>query len=102
MCVQRPLKSAFEDRLVPAYLATLEKHYDRRQFRTEQHRFGTSHKSLRVGDEIWLLAGAKVPFVLRRLPNDDLSLIGEAYVDGMMSGELWPESETELVDIVLE
>jgi hypothetical protein len=30
-----------------------------------------------------------------------MALVGEAYVNGVMFGELWPEDEAEVVGIVL-
>lgn len=38
-------------------------------------------------DEIWLLRGARVPFILRRISDDRYKIIGEAYVHGLMYGE---------------
>ena len=38
-------------------------------------------------DEIWLLRGARVPFILRRLSEDRYRIVGEAYVHGLMYGE---------------
>ncbi len=76
--------------------------YGRRLFRTDAQRFGIGHEALRIEDEIWLLAGAQVPFILRRRPDGKFTLIGEAYVDGMMYGELWPAMKKDLVDVILE
>ncbi|CAO2649240.1 Nn.00g066250.m01.CDS01 [Neocucurbitaria sp. VM-36] len=38
-------------------------------------------------DEIWLLRGARVPFILRRLSENRYRIVGEAYVHGLMYGE---------------
>jgi hypothetical protein len=38
-------------------------------------------------DEIWLLGGARVPFILRQLEDGGYKIIGEAYVHGLMYGE---------------
>jgi hypothetical protein len=43
------------------------------------------------GDQIWILRGSRVPFVLRLLANGNHKLIGEAYVHGFMRGELFTE-----------
>lgn len=67
----------------------------RRVFRTkEKMLLGTGPRSLRVGDEVWILAGGKVPYVLRQVKNkvapagseNRYRLIGEAYVHGLMHG----------------
>jgi hypothetical protein len=38
-------------------------------------------------DEIWLLRGARVPFILRRKSDNRYQIIGEAYIHGLMYGE---------------
>lgn len=39
------------------------------------------------GDLIYVVLGASVPYVLRPLSDHDFTLIGEAYVQGIMRGE---------------
>ena len=43
------------------------------------------------GDEIWVLPGSRVPIVLRRSSNGNLSVVGDAYVYGYMRGEAFAE-----------
>jgi hypothetical protein len=43
--------------------------------------------------EVWVLQGGDVPFILRRLDNGRHLLVGEAYVHGVMLGELVPDDE---------
>ncbi|KAJ4366792.1 hypothetical protein N0V83_007317 [Neocucurbitaria cava] len=38
-------------------------------------------------DEIWILRGARVPFILRQMGEGQYQIIGEAYVHGLMYGE---------------
>jgi hypothetical protein len=46
------------------------------------------------GDLIFILLGSDVPYVLRRNGEDDkLRLVGEAYVDGIMDGEVFKRSQ---------
>ena len=60
-------------------------------------------------DEIYLLAGGRVPFILREEKQNSMDepqkfrLIGGANIDGMMLGELWPENTdvSKLKTIVL-
>ncbi|KAF5539315.1 het-domain-containing protein [Fusarium napiforme] len=56
-------------------------------FVTVEGRLGWGLKSTREGDEVWILDGCQVPCLLR--PNGDgrYSLVGEAYVHGIMHGE---------------
>jgi hypothetical protein len=44
-----------------------------------------------MGDEIWFLRGARVPFVLRRQVTGRYTLVGEAFVHGCMRGEFIQE-----------
>lgn len=76
-------------------------------YRTSDGYLGSGPASTRKGDEIWLIEGALVPFVMRQtvavLIDDDLGdtlvpvsdtdkstlvLIGEAYLHGFMHGEM--------------
>ena len=61
----------------------------RRFYVTANGLLGTGTRSVGAGDEVWLLQGACVPFVLRRNPESNrFILIGESYVRGAMHGEL--------------
>lgn len=50
---------------------------------------GIGPPGILVGDNIGIVSGGKVPFVFRKNPetDTDLLLVGECYVDGLMSGE---------------
>ncbi|KAH8669109.1 heterokaryon incompatibility protein-domain-containing protein [Xylariales sp. PMI_506] len=41
-----------------------------------------------LGDSVFLLRGANVPFVLRKVNKDEYRLIGQCYLHGVMYGEL--------------
>lgn len=59
----------------------------RRLFATRSRYLGVGSEWLRCGDEVWILAGAYVPFILRPLPNGRYQWIGEAYVHGVVQAE---------------
>ncbi|ERF68156.1 hypothetical protein EPUS_09514 [Endocarpon pusillum Z07020] len=63
----------------------------RRLFCTEAGRFGLGPKPTgqdsQCTDQIWILNGAKVPFVLRWERENRYKIVGEAYVHGVMYGE---------------
>jgi hypothetical protein len=59
----------------------------RRMFVTRNGRMGMGPQSLEEGDEIWVLDGANVPFVLKRLNEETFQLVGEVFVFGAMHGE---------------
>ena len=73
----------------------------RRLFLTKENRLGISAQSLDVGCEVWILAGAVVPVVLRRKEREEQKreFVGEAYVFGIMKGEAAVGQE---VSIILE
>jgi len=76
--------------------------HGRRLFWTDRANMGMSHVSLSNGDHVWLLEGSSVPFVLRGSSKSRMTMVGEAYVDGMMFGEMWSSCEGWLEDIGLE
>ncbi|OIW25713.1 HET-domain-containing protein [Coniochaeta ligniaria NRRL 30616] len=63
-------------------------YYGRRMFRTRKGYFGITAQSLHQGDCVWVLAGADTPFVLSRLQDENWRVVGEAYVFGIMNGEV--------------
>ncbi|KAI0206054.1 hypothetical protein F4808DRAFT_408731 [Astrocystis sublimbata] len=58
----------------------------RRLFRTTQGYFGVAVQSVIPGDRVWMLSGAKVPFVLSAVNEyqEQWRLVSEAYVHGIM------------------
>ncbi|KJJ30362.1 hypothetical protein AFLA70_289g001570 [Aspergillus flavus AF70] len=62
-------------------------------YRTKRGYLGLGPWSVQPGDEVWVIAGARMPFVLRKPSSDDSSrterrsLVGETYVHGIMDGE---------------
>jgi hypothetical protein len=50
---------------------------------------GLGPDSVQINDEVWILAGSQVPFILRSVDGSPrrYKLIGEAYVHGIMHGE---------------
>lgn len=74
--------------------------FGRRPLRTATGYIGLGPLETRVGDTIWIVPGAGVPFVLRPAGNGRFLVIGEVYVHGVMNGEFF-ESEEDLQHIVL-
>ncbi|KAF2681084.1 hypothetical protein K458DRAFT_310422 [Lentithecium fluviatile CBS 122367] len=88
------VESMFNGTYSPIGLAQLQHEFDqsggkrRRLFKTKEGYLGTGARSLREGDEVWILHTAGVPFVLRPQPNGHHRLIGESFVYGVMHGEM--------------
>ncbi|KAF9767656.1 hypothetical protein IL306_015155 [Fusarium sp. DS 682] len=76
-------------------LRNFEKHMrnatqGRKLFMTESGLLGLGPKSLGQGtskDEVWILMGARVPFILHHIEGRKYRVVGEAYVHGLMYGE---------------
>ena len=83
------------ERLIAAYS------FYRRLFLTRKKYLGLGSQSLRRGDELWVLSGLNAPTILRRQSNGHFTLVGSAYVHGIMNGEGLC-SETRLEAITLE
>jgi hypothetical protein len=60
----------------------------RKLFTTSQKWLGLGPECLEQDDEVWLLKHAAVPFILRPHGESQYTLVGEAYVHGIMHGEL--------------
>jgi hypothetical protein len=63
----------------------------RKLFTTDHGYLGNGAASLEMGGEIWALAGASVPLLLRPVVSG-YRLIAEAYVHGIMHGEAVEDS----------
>ena len=74
----------------------------RRVFRTHENYLGNGRRSIRPGDQVWILAGAKIPFILRPQENGKHVLVGGSYVHGAMHGEAFERQGFEFVNIQLE
>ena len=82
-------------------------HRDSTLFQTEEigkggGNVGRGPISVSKGDELWVLAGGKVPYLLRPIGNDNYEFIGEAYLDGIMYGEVVESASKRLRRITLK
>jgi hypothetical protein len=68
---------------------------------TDRHFVGLIPQNARVGDQICILYGCSVPVVLRKYKALDGNfywrLVGDAYVHGVMDGELFEQAPEELI-----
>jgi hypothetical protein len=72
-------------------------------FRTSAGNVGSASTTINTSDEVWVLAGSNFPCILRHLENGHYEFVGEAYVRGIMNGEvLWTEGNPTFTDIILE
>ncbi|KAI9768037.1 MAG: hypothetical protein M1839_004300 [Geoglossum umbratile] len=97
------LQSGLEDY---PYSQILRKHCEKRVFWTKRGYLGLALNGIQIGDSVWLINGAKVPFITR--PSEKIGpelgvqlhqLVCEAYVHGVMDGEAMklPDIEGDLL-----
>jgi hypothetical protein len=69
-------------------------------FRTSSGLLGLGQPSLQTGDSLWIIQGVSVPMVLRNaIVEDRLTVVGPAYVYGIMFGEAlgWEQLDHRLI-----
>ena len=74
------------------YRSCLEMSDDHRFYVTEDGRFGLAPATAGVGDEVCVILGANLPYLVRKVPDFDVdapkySIVGSCYIDGLMYGE---------------
>jgi hypothetical protein len=77
------------------FISTVSIALDNRSFFiTEDDKFGTGPPQMEVGDEVWVLFGGRVPFILRPIANfkqanrpNAYNFIGDCYMHGIMDGQ---------------
>ena len=80
---------------------------DRSFFITKEGLFGVGPTNLQPEDEIWVLYGGRVPFVLRKTTNNALQnqnsykFIGDCYYHGVMDGQALNNSAPESTVILI-
>lgn len=62
---------------------------------------GLGPKSIKPGDEVWLVRDARMLFVVRPREQGDYELLGESYVYRCMNGELMKYAEEKWRDLKL-
>jgi Heterokaryon incompatibility protein (HET) len=76
----------------------------RRIFLTENGLLGLGPQSLMAGDHIFVLFGARMPFLLRPLSlaegsSQRYEMVGEAYIHGIMQGETLDRGQPKLMNL---
>lgn len=103
-------EGVYKDYTGPNLQYFLYYHYLQRTYRgrclfvTRKGYVGLGPLFAREGDEVWIIPGAKVPFVFGKAPDNDPShrvFKGESYVHGIMHGEVVQDHEGELSPVAL-
>jgi hypothetical protein len=80
---------------------TKERTFGRRLFVTSRGFMGLGPPAAQVGDQVCLLLGGQVLYVLRDREDGHSEFIGECYVHGMMDGQACEDESFSIRDIVL-
>jgi hypothetical protein len=75
--------------------------FGRRLFETSRGFMGLGPPGAQVGDQVCLLLGGQVLYVLRDREDGHREFIGECYVHGMMDGQACEDESFSIRDIVL-
>lgn len=67
----------------------------RRYFVSQQGYLGLGPSTISAGDIIAIILGLDTPLVLRAIDKDHYQILGEAYVHGIMDGELMDDSTVQ-------
>jgi hypothetical protein len=70
--------------------------------RTKEDRFAFVAWRAEPGDEICIIRGARIPYVIRQQLNGKFMLVGECWIQGLMEGEALNVSGFEWEEICLE
>lgn len=71
-------------------------------FCTERGHLGLGPRIIREHDQCWIPQGSKAPCILRPIDGEKYKIIGEAYIHGLMRGEVVEVlSEDDFEDIVI-
>lgn len=80
-------------------ISVVSNHILRSIFSTKNHRVGVGPMGAQEGDLVCILKGGNLPFILRQntstveTPHAQFTLVGTAYVHGVMDGEIMQEYE---------
>lgn len=77
----------YQDNVTPYMYAMYRTANQRRAFTTNQGHLGLGPGHMQSGDLVCIILGSEVPLVLRRLATGAYTLVGDAYVHGVMHGE---------------
>jgi hypothetical protein len=88
----------FPRRYSPACASAMDR---RILYVTSSGRIGLSFPNTKVGDEVWIIHGSNVPFILRRQSGLPVQhrLVGETYLQGVMDGSCTKGEDS--VEVVL-
>ncbi len=94
--LQRTRGSYPRERLeVPVVISCVHKYIDmqRHLFVTDDGYVGAAPLGTERGDQVWVLSGCNIPFLLRKITGGHYRVVGECYIHGCMYGEIMQDLE---------
>jgi hypothetical protein len=89
--------------LMAPYLSRLDTIIgDRCLISTKNDLLGLAPNSAKPGDSVAFVRNSPVPFIIRKVADGRYELVGEAYIHGLMHGELGKEGPVALEEIILQ
>jgi hypothetical protein len=76
----------------------LSKTARKRMFKTETGYMGIAHRSVEIGDKVYVFMGGEMLFVLRPFVGNYFGFGGESYVHGIMDGEMLAVAKADRED----
>jgi hypothetical protein len=71
-----------------AYLYGIDRSEDRKLIATKLGMIGLAPEDVRIGDNLCVIRGLNMPFVIRKREQGDWTLVGACYVHGAMDGQV--------------
>ena len=90
-----------EEKAIPFAREIVSTFAAKRFLRTNGNLIGIGPRSAQVGDGVFVLPGARVPFILRKRLDGTYKLVGEAYLHGIMRGEGLDRDDLKLMRLDL-
>lgn len=89
-------------KLLPDYMNKINTACSNRTFFTTlDGRIGLGPSNLEIGDTVCMFCNTFSPFIIRSRVSGHSELIGEAYVHGLMYGEIFDEKDEENLETIL-
>lgn len=68
--------------------------------KTQSGYIGVTAGDAESGDQVVLLSGGKVPYLLRKIGRNEYEFIGDCYLHGVMYGQLWDADKCDEITLL--
>lgn len=88
--------SSDDDTIAGVYCGILAKMHSRTPFMSFEGHVGVCSWNAEVGDRLCFFSGSSIPFVLRSTEDNKFVLVGDAYIDDAMEGQLFHDTPKQV------